>query len=49
MNGVLLHICSHMAKPPEDGDMNEVTLPSRHMIQNLALLVCGQARYLSVM
>ena len=27
--------------------MNEVTLLSRHMIWNWALLVCGQARYLS--
>ena len=46
MNGVLRHICAHIGQtgieePPEDGDMNEVTLPSKHMIRNLALLVCS--------
>ena len=41
MNGVLGHFCAHDCvgytgpiEPPEDGEMNEVTLPYRHRIQN---------------
>ena len=39
MNGVLGHICAHLdqtrpGKHPEDGEMNEVTLSSRHRIRN---------------
>ena len=32
---------------PEDGEMNEMTLPSRHRFQNQTLEVWGRARYLS--
>ena len=36
-NRALGHFCAHIGsigpgKPPEDGDMSEMTLPSRHMI-----------------
>ena len=39
MNGVLGHLCAHKGYPgprelPEDGEMNEMTLPSRHTILN---------------
>ena len=40
MNGVLGHICAHIGQTgpgelhEEDGKMNEMTLPSRHMIRN---------------
>ena len=39
MNGVLGHLSAHIGQtgagePSEDGEMNEVTLPSRHMIRN---------------
>ena len=44
MNGVLGHLCAHIGytgpgEPPEDGEMNEMTLSSRHMIRNLG--PCG--------
>ena len=40
MNGVLGHLCAHTGQagpgePPEDGEMNEMTLPSRHRIRNM--------------
>ena len=41
MNEVLGHICAHIGltgpgEPPEDdGEMNEMTLSSRHRMQNL--------------
>ena len=37
MNGVLSHLCTHIGiksvrgKPPEDGEMIEMTLSSRHI------------------
>ena len=39
MNGVLGHLCANIGKTgpgktPEDGEMNEMTLPSRHKTQN---------------
>ena len=39
MNGVLGYLCAHIGQtgpgePPEDGEMNEMTLPSRHRIRN---------------
>ena len=39
MNGVLGHLYAHVSKtgpgePPVDGEMNEMTPPSRHRIQN---------------
>ena len=39
MNGDLSHHCANTrltgpGEPPEDGGMNEMTPPSRHMIQN---------------
>ena len=39
MNRVLGHFCPHTGQigpgePPEDGEMSEMTLPSRHMIRN---------------
>ena len=39
MNGVLGHICAHIGETgpgprPDDGEMNEITMPSRHSIQN---------------
>ena len=40
MNGVLGDLCARVyrlncaGEPPEVGKMNEMTLPSRHMIQN---------------
>ena len=39
MNGVLGHLCAHIGytgpgEPPEDGEMNEITLPSRHGMRN---------------
>ena len=39
MNGVLGHLCANIGytrpgESPEDGEMSEMTLPSRHMIQN---------------
>ena len=39
MNRALGHFCAHIGQtgpgePPEDGDMNEMTLFSRHRIQN---------------
>ena len=39
MNWALGHLCAHKGyiepgEPPEDGEMSEMTLPSRHMIQN---------------
>ena len=39
MNRALGHLCAHIGQtgpgePPEDGEMNEMTLPSRHRIQN---------------
>ena len=39
MNGVLGYICAHIGytgpgEPPKNGEVNEMTLPSRHMIQN---------------
>ena len=35
-------------EPPEDGEMIEVILSSRHTIEIRALAVWGRARYLSV-
>ena len=40
MNGVLGHLCAHLGytgpgEPSEDGEMNEMTLPSRHRIRDL--------------
>ena len=40
MNGVLGHHCAHTdqtgpGKPPGDGEMNEMTLSSRHRIRNM--------------
>ena len=39
MNGAVSHLCAHIGQivPGEhtqDGEMNEMTLPSRHRIQN---------------
>ena len=39
MIGVLGHLCAHVGstgpgKPSEDGEMNEMTLPSRYIIRN---------------
>ena len=39
MNGALGHLCAHIdwtgpREPPEDGEMNKMTLPSRHRIRN---------------
>ena len=37
MHGGLGHLCAHIAgprEPPEDGEMNEMTLPFRHRIRN---------------
>ena len=39
MNGVLGHLSVHIGRtwsrePPEDSEMNEMTLPSRHRVQN---------------
>ena len=41
MNGFLGHLCAHIGwtgpgEPPEDDEMDEMTLPSRHRIQNLS-------------
>ena len=38
MNGVLGHLCAHIGltgpgEPSEDGEMNEMTLPSRYRIR----------------
>ena len=38
MNAVLGQLCAHVGQtvarePPEDGEMNEMTLPSRHRIE----------------
>ena len=46
MKRALGHRCAHIGEtgpgePPEDGEMNEMTMFSRHRIQ-------GRARYLSV-
>ena len=51
MNGVLGQLCADKSQTgpgehPEDGVMNEMTLPSRHKIR--ALAVRGRAHYLSV-
>ena len=39
MNGVLGHLCAHIGQigpgePPEDGEMNEMTVSSRHITRN---------------
>ena len=39
MNGVLGHLCAHIGQTgsgetPDDDEMNEMTLPSRHRIRN---------------
>ena len=39
MNGVLGHLCAHIGQtgsgePPEDSEMDEMTLPSRHRVRN---------------
>ena len=39
MNRALGHFCAHTSKigpgePPDDGEMSEMTLPSRHRIRN---------------
>ena len=39
MNRALGHLCSHIGytgpgEPPEDGEMNEMTVSSRHRIRN---------------
>ena len=36
-------LCKYRGEPPKDGEMNEMTLPSRHRIR--ALAVQGRARY----
>ena len=39
MKGYLCYICAHIAgpgEPPEDSEMNEMTLPYRHMVRNLS-------------
>ena len=37
MNRALGHFCAHIKREPhEDGEMSEMTLPSRHRIQNLS-------------
>ena len=41
MNRALSHLCAHIGQtgpgePPEDGEMNEMTLSSRHRIWNLS-------------
>ena len=50
MSGVLGHLRAQRGEtgpgPPEDGKMNEMTLPSRHRTRTLA--VWGRARYFSV-
>ena len=51
MNRASGHFCAHTGtpssgEPPDDGEMSEMTLPSKHRIQTLE--VWGQARYLSV-
>ena len=48
MNRALGHFCAHIGytgpgEPPKDGEMNEMTLSSRHRIRN-----SSRARYLSV-
>ena len=53
MNAVLGHLCAHIGQTgqgesPEDGEMNEMALPSRHKIQIPVLAVWGRTRYLSV-
>ena len=42
MNRALGHLCAHIGKngpgePPEDGEMNEMTLSSRHRMRNSSL------------
>ena len=43
MNGGISHLRAHMlnktgqGEPPEDGEVNEMTLPSRHVIRNSSL------------
>ena len=37
MNGVLGHICGHSSltgrgEPPEDGEVKQIAIPSKHMI-----------------
>ena len=54
INGGLGHICAHIGSTgpgehPEDGELNVMTLPSRHTDRNSSLAVRGQAGYLSVM
>ena len=39
MNGVLDHLCANIGltepgEPPEDDEINEMTLPSRHRTRN---------------
>ena len=51
MNGVLDQLCVNIGytgpgESPEDGEMNEMTLPSRHRIPNSSPGV--RVRYLSV-
>ena len=53
MNGVLGHICAHIGytgpgEPPDDGEMNEMTLPSSHMNRNSSPGGLTADRYLSV-
>ena len=53
MNWVLCHLSAHIAelrqeKPPEDGEMNEITLPSSTLFEIRALAVRDWACYLSV-
>ena len=56
MNRALDHFCAHtgyigQGKSPVDGEMSELTLPSRHMIRNSNredLRPSGRARYILV-
>ena len=53
MNRALGHLRAHIGltgpgEPPEDGEMIEMTLSSRHRFEIRALAVWGRARYLSV-
>ena len=34
MNRALGHLCAHIGEPPQNGEMNEMTLSFRHRIRN---------------
>ena len=53
MNRALGHFCAHTGKigpeePPEDGEMSEMTLPTRQGIRNSNTGGLKRGRYLSV-